>query len=53
MEEKFEVGDLVCWKANTRLVGLVEKVDWFDLIVYWFDVDATQRNSKAKVKRVQ
>jgi len=53
MEEKFEVGDLVCWEANPRLVGLVEKVDWFDLIVYWFDVDATQRNSKAKVKRVQ
>ena len=53
MEEKFEVGDLVCWKANTRLVGLVEEVDWFDLIVYWFDVGATQRNSKIRVKRIQ
>ena len=53
MEEMFEVGDLVCWFANPRLIGLVEEVDWFDLIVYWFDVDATQRNAKVKVKRIQ
>jgi len=52
-EEEIQVGDLVYWSGNPRLIGLVEKEDWFDCIVYWFEIGATQRNSKTKIKKLQ
>jgi|DEB0MinimDraft_10_1074344.scaffolds.fasta_scaffold213786_3 hypothetical protein len=52
-EEDIQVGDLVYWYTNRNLVGLVEEDCFFDFIIHWFDVNATQRNSKLSIRKLQ
>jgi len=52
-EEDIQVGDLVYWYTNRNLVGLVEKEDWFDFIIHWFEIGETQRNSKLSIRKLQ